>query len=69
MIRDKVELWLIEKLESQIKKTKVAMDEVIEHLNQHNWRGASEKHREIDHWLSRCKSTQRLIDELDEENA
>jgi hypothetical protein len=39
---------------------------VLAHLNQHDWRSASEAHREIDYWLSRCKNTQRLIDELED---
>jgi len=43
------------------------MEKVLTHLNLHDWRSASEAHREIDYWLSRCKNTQRLIDELGEE--
>jgi hypothetical protein len=66
MTRNEIECWLIDKLESQIQKAKLAMEKVINYLNQHDWKGASESHREIDYWLSRCKNTQRLIDELDE---
>jgi len=43
------------------------MEKVISYLNSHDWKGASEAHREIDYWLSRCK-TQRLIDELETED-
>jgi hypothetical protein len=66
MTRNEIESWLLEKLESQIAKAKVAMEKVLTHLNLHDWRAASDAHREIDYWLSRCKNTQRLIDELDE---
>jgi hypothetical protein len=67
MTRNEIECWLIEKLESQIQKAKASMEKVLTHLNLHDWRSASEAHREIDYWLSRCKNTQRLIDELGEE--
>jgi hypothetical protein len=68
MTHNEIEQWLIEKLESQIQKAKAAMNKVLAHLNQHDWRAASEAHREIDYWLSRCKNTQRLIDELEDES-
>jgi len=66
MTRNEIECWLIEKLETQIQKAKQAMQKTVDFLNQHDWRSASEAHREIDYWLSRCKNTQRLIDELED---
>jgi len=66
MKTEQVKEWLLEKLEGQIEKAQIAMDNVIHHLHNRDWKSAGEEHRSIDYWLSRCKNTQRLIDEIEE---
>jgi hypothetical protein len=62
---EQVQQWLLSKLDAQIAKAKDAMDEVLWHLEKHDWKNASEAHRQIDYWLSRAKNTQRLLDEME----
>ena len=58
--------WLCSILEKQIAKLRLAMENVVYHLENNDWKNASESHRNVDYWMSRCKNTQRLIDELEE---
>jgi hypothetical protein len=66
MAKDEIETWLKSKLTGQINSAKLAMNKLTINLDQCDWRAVGETHREIDYFLSRCKNTQRLIDELDE---
>ena len=66
MTKQQIEAWLLDKVEQQIIKTRIALEMTIEHLDNRDWKGASEQHRQVDYWLSRIKNTQRLLEELND---
>lgn len=65
MTKQQIEKWLLDRIEQQIYKTRVALDVTIDCLDNRDWKSASEQHRQVDYWLSRIKNTQRLIEELE----
>jgi len=60
-----IEQWLLGKVEQQVIKAQDALMLTIEHLDNRDWKAASEQHRQVDYWLSRIKNSQRLIEELE----
>ena len=66
MTKEQIEKYLLDKIEQQIDKVRIALDATIDCLDNRDWKFASEQHRQVDYWLSRIKNTQRLIEELDE---
>jgi hypothetical protein len=65
MTKQQIEAWLLDKVEQQIEKTRIALEMTINSLDDRDWKTASEQHRQVDYWLSRIKNTQRLIEELE----
>lgn len=65
MTKQQIENWLLDKIEQQVVKVKIALDATINALDRRDWKTASEEHRQVDYWLSRIKNTQRLIEELE----
>lgn len=66
MTKEQIEKYLLDKIEQQIDKVRIALDATIDCLDNRDWKSAGEQHRQVDYWLSRIKNTQRLIEELDE---
>lgn len=65
MSKEQIERWLLAKIEQQVFNAQASLEATIEHLDNRDWKAASEQHRQIDYWLSRIKNTQRLIEELE----
>jgi len=65
LAKDQIEKWLLDVIEMQIFKVRSALDDVIEALDDRNFKLAGEHQRQVDYWLSRIKNSQRLIDELE----
>ena len=66
MTKQQIEEYLFNKVEEQVLKVQTALNNVVISLSNHDWKTASEGHRQVDYWLSRVKNTQRLIDELED---
>lgn len=65
MNKEQIQKYLLEKVEEQVLKVQLSLDNVIEALDNRDWKTASEQHRQVDYWLSRIKNTQRLIEEME----
>ena len=66
MNKEQIIKYLLDKVEEQVIKVQISLDDVIEALDNRDWKTTSEHHRQVDYWLSRIKNTQRLIDEAEE---
>lgn len=57
--------YLNERIALFSEEVRMAVEAMLDSIENNEWKTASDMQRTIDYWLSRCKNTQRLLDELE----